>query len=601
MPRRLAWILLPLFAVLVAGWLLLGKADLGPLAARAGGAWLGRPVALGSLHLTPGRWIALRLTDGRLEGLPGGAPLFQVGRLQAEVDALSLLRGPVMVRRLEADGLRLTLERDAAGRGNWVFGDPATKAGTSNGRAGFPTLPAAMLRDAALDYRTRAGKLLHVRLAEAALHAADPAAPARLTAQGQYNDVPVTLDAALGSFDALHDAAHPFPTEATLRSDSTALNFRGSLTDPLNLDGADGTLALDAPDLAALLRIAGTQTEDRTPPLRLTGTLQKQGNRWHWSALAGALGPAAIAGQSLTLVEGQDGAADAVTAVLDFDRLDLDHLLAGDGGSGADVTLAVDRAPGTLLDLRLTARRLDYGAVSATDARLAATLRPGRLAVEQLALNYLGGHIAASGQVSNEHVQADAQANGVQASALRRLLGLGDLPLSGALDARAALEARGGTLNAAARAAHASAVVRMQGGGIGRRVLELVSTDIRGLFRTAGGSSPVSCLLAVVDLRGAEATLSPLRLRARDGTVSGHGTVDLRRRRIDLTIGTEPATTGTLALDVPVRVSGALDNPSIRPAIWTAEGRAALNAAGAVGRLLPALRPFARESPCLSR
>lgn len=594
MPRRLAWVLLPLFALLLAGWFLLGAVNLGPLAGWLGGAWLGRPLSVATLHITPGRWVALRLSGARLDGLPGGAPLAEAASLTAEFDALTLLNGPLLVRRLDAAGLHIRLERDAEGRGNWRFGEPG--AAPDHGRTSFPTLLDARLRDSTLDYRTRAGHHLRSTLAEALLAAPEPTAPARLTATGTYNDAPVALEAALGSYAALRDIARPFPTDVALRSGPAALRFQGAMTDPLGLDGAEGRLALDTPDLAPLLRIAGAEASPGTPALRLDGTLHKQSERWHWDGLTGALGEATLTGQSLTLVEGLAGAPDSIAAVLEADRLDLDRLLAGSGDAEADVSLALDRAPGTLLDLRLTARRLRYGPLDATDARLAAKLRPGELAVEELSLGYLGGRVTAKGAVRHERVEADAEATGVQAEALRRLLGLGALPLSGRLEARFALQAQGATLNAAARAAHASAVVRMQGGAIGRRVLELVSTDIRGLFRSAEGTSPVACLLAVVDLRGAEATLSPLRLRAAEGTVEGQGTVDLRRRRIDLTLGTEPATTGALALDVPVRASGALDDPSIRPA-----GGTVAPAAGAVGRLLPALQPFARRSPCLAR
>lgn len=600
MLRRLAWVLLPLLVLLLAGWFLLAAVNLAPLASWLGSTLLGRPLVLETLRVSPGRWVQVQLAGARLDGLPGGAPLAELTALTAEIEAFSLLRGPLVVRRLEARGARLLLERDPTGRGNWVLGsgEPAE----NNSRTTFPTLLDAGLRESTIDYRTRSGKLLRFGLEQATLFAPGPAAEARLTAHGRYNDTPLGLEALLGSYPVLRDLAKPFPTDITLRSGTAALRFQGTMTDPLNIDGAEGRLALDTPDLTPLVRLAGEDAPARSPALRLDGTLQKQGDRWHWSALKGALGDAAVSGQSLTLVEGHDGGPDAITAVLDFDRLDLDRLLAAEGGGqDADVSLAVDRAPGTLLSLRLTARRLDYGPLAATDARLVAALRPGHMAVDELALSYLGGRVTAKGQVGHERIEAQAEAAGVQAEALRRLLGLGALPLGGRLDARFALDAAGATLNAAARVAHASAVVRMQGGSVGRRVLELVSTDIRGLFRTAEGSSPVSCLLAVVDLRGGRATVAPLRLRAGDGTVHGNGTVDLRQRRIDLVIGTEPATTGTLALDVPVRVSGSLDDPSIRPAAWSTEGRAALDAPNAVGRLLPELRPFARQSPCLTR
>jgi uncharacterized protein involved in outer membrane biogenesis len=546
----------------------------------------------------------LRASDAKLDNEPGGSrpDMAEFGLLIAEIDALSLLRGPIMVRRLELTGLRLLLERDAQHKGNWAFGAPSESAATTDtGRAGFPTLLDARLRNAEIDFRTTSGTMLRIRLEDTALIAADTESPVRLTARGSYNDAPAALEAGLGPYRALRDETNSFPVDLSLRSGEAVVHFQGGMTDPLNVDGARGRLTLETPSLDPVLRIAGLPADPGTPSLRLDGAFDHQGNRWHWAELKGALGKSDLTGGELTLIEGSRDTPDAITAALDFDRLDLDALLdrRHSGGGEADMSLAVDRAPGTLVSLRLAARRLEYGLLDATAFQLVAALKPGRITVEELALVYLGGRITAKGQVEHERIQASTSADGVQADALRRAVGLGQFPISGRLDGRFALDARGATLNAAVRAAHGSAVLRMQGGRIARRVLEIASTDLRSLFRAADGSSPVTCLLAVVDLRGSEATVAPLRIRAGEGTIAGNGSFNLRRRLVDLTIGSQPDTTGTLALDVPVRLSGSLDNPTIRPARWSAEGRALLSAPNVVGRLLPALQPFAQESPCL--
>lgn len=611
--RWLAWSLCGLALLLAAAILLLGRIDLAPLAARWATARLGRPVSVAALHVSPGRWVTLRLEGLRLANLPGGSrpEMLALDGLTAEVEALSLLGGAPRLRRLEAEGLRLILERAAGGRKNWKFGEQedATDAADAadaadTGRAGFPTLLDARLRDIAITFRTSGGALLRTELDTVALAAADAAAPVRLTAQGRYNDVPVALEGDLASFDALRDTAAPFPAELRLRAgEETRLRFRGGMTDPLNLDGAEGALSLEAPALDTLLRIAGLEAAEKgAPALRLAGTFLHRGMLWRLDGITGALGEAAIAGRSLVLREGANGQADAIEAALDFGHLDLDALLdrRPGGGTAADLTLAVDQAPDTVVRAELTAERLDFGALRATEARVAAALAPGRITVEQLSLTYLGGRITAEGAVETGHIQAGTEASGLQIEAVRRALGLGALPLSGRVDGRFAVQARGRTLKAAASVAHASAVIAMRGGQVERRLLEIASLDLRSLFRAAEGGSPITCLIAVVDLRGGEATVAPLRLRAREGTIAGNGSIDLRRRRMDMIIGSQRDTTGSLALDIPVRVSGSIDDPRIRPARWSAEGRALLAAPDVVNRLLPELRPFARRNPCLT-
>ena len=49
---------------------------------------------------------------------------------------------------------------------------------------------------------------------------------------------------------------------------------------------------------------------------------------------------------------------------------------------------------------------------------------------------------------------------------------------------------------------------------------------------------------------------------------------DLRRKYLDLIIGSHHETTNFFALDVPVQVSGQFDDPDIAPAKWSEEGRA---------------------------
>lgn len=331
---------------------------------------------------------------------------------------------------------------------------------------------------------------------------------------------------------------------------------------------------------------------------------------WHWSEASGALGGAAVTSASLRLVEGARGEPDSVAADLAFDDLDLNDLL-GDGPRGArtdaDVSLDIARAPDTLVAARLSARRLAYADIRAEDVRLAASFTPGRVAVEDLSLAYLGARVRAEGRVEAERergrgrIEAAVDVSGMDVQRLRRALGVGPVPLLGRVDGRFAADARGATLNASARAAHASAVLAMTGGSIAREVIEIASLDLGGLFRSSRGMSAISCLVAVMDLRSGVATVAPLRIRSEAGTVAGHGRFDLYRRTLDVVIGSEAATTGTFALDIPVRVRGPFDDPTVRPARWSAAGRAMLAAGDDVGRLLPSLRPFAERSPCLSR
>ena len=628
-----------LLLALAGGWWLLPRLDLGSVAGRIGGTLLGRDLSFTGLKVVPGHWTRLEARGLRLAGLPGAAPMLEIARAEGELDVLSLFQGPLLLRHLSVSGARLRLERAPDGTGNWHFdaeppvvpsggapgevrtaspeargnGPEALPPVDPSGRARIPVLLDLVLTDGEVEIATSSGNRLHVRLDRVSLGAEDMDQPVRLSAQGAYNGLPLRLQADLASFLALRDTSEPCAVTLRASSGDTSLGSGGTMVDPLNLDGAKGQLVLEAASPDVLLSIVGSPPAQpgQGPALRLAGMLERSGDHWRLRDATGSLGGAAIAGGRLRLDEGARGQPDSLALDLPFGRLDLNRLLGGasSGRSGeADLSLEVDRSPDMLVSARLSAEQLDYGALRLTGARLAARLEPGRVVLEDLSGGYLGGKAEGEGAVENLAepggtggvISARLNASGLDVQALRRELGIGQIDLQGRMDGHVTLSANGETLNGAMRAAHASAVVSMAGGSIARELIELASQDLRGLFRTARGQSAISCLLGVVDLRGGVATVAPFRLRAEHGTVAGNGRFDLGRRQMDLTFGSVGSTTGALALDIPVRVSGAFAAPAIRPARWTAEGRAMLAAGNVLGRIPPELRDFARRSSCLS-
>jgi len=606
--KRFAAIAFGLVALLaaagVAAFFVVGRVDLGPWAARRASAALGgRAVAVGALHVVPGRWIAVDLQDVRIDNLPGGTrpTVATLDRLTAEVDALSLLHGPAVVRTLRIDGLSVLLERLADRTKNWRFGPETPHPGPPD-RSWFPTLLDAQVRRSEVVFRTSGGTALVTKLDDATIRTASAVQPVQLAINGAYHGAPIQLKAELQPIAVLRDASVPYGTALHFASGDTTLDFDGTMTAPFDLDGARGVLSLSAPTPGPLSAIAGVGS-GIDAALNLSGPFEHDGDLWLLTKAAGALNDGAVSDATLRLREGGAGRPDDVSVEATFDRLDLGKLLGtGRGGGDTDVSLAIDRSPDTLLAVRLAARQAGYGGVTATDARLAAALTPGRLAVSGFSMTYAGARATASGAVEaaggGGRVSLGVSVANADVQTLRRLLGSGPVPLLGRLEMQAAAQSDAATLNAAVRAADVSAVVSMAGGSIARNVVEMASTDVRLLFRRARGMTPVSCLLGVLTMRGGAGTVLPLRVRAAEGTIAGNGTFDLYRHRIDVTVGSEAASTSAFALDVPVRISGSLADPSVRPARWSAAGRAQLASADTTAALPPGLRQAAQRNPC---
>jgi len=606
--------LVVLLIAVVGAILALGdRYDLGPLAAGRLTTSLEREVTIGSLHVTPGRWLRVELRDFQLANLPGGTQpvMTTVTTASAEIEAMSLLYGPLVVRGLTVNGLQVLLEHTSDDRKNWKFGAAArTASPRPSDRSRFPTLFDAQIAGDVV-FRTSSGRLLATHVDRFQLHTEATDKPVRLDGIGSYNGIPIRLEADLASLNALRDAAMPYPARISATSGDTTLHFQGTMTEPLDVDGAKGQLELVAPTAAAILQIAGA-SGDFDASLRLVGPFEHDGPLWHVSQAVGTLNEDAITAADAKLVEGPRGKPDDLTVDLAFDRLDANVLLADKKkGSiaGADVPLTIDRAPDMLIAAKVAAHELTYAGIHGSDMTFSGSLEPGRIVVDVLSLDYLGAPFRASGQIDavpgpagsdGGRVTANVDITHMDVQALRRLLAAGDLPLLGRIDGRVLVEATGATLNEAARGARLSAVFAMDSGSISRQIVELASTDARMIFRNATGMSPISCLVGVVDIRGGVGTVSPLRIRSADGTITGRGSFDIYRHQIDITVASEARTTSVFALDVPIRVTGLFASPTIRPATLSAAGRAQLSAGDNVSRLLPGLQPFARRSPCLS-
>lgn len=565
----------------------------------------GRTVQIGALTLSPGRWVGVEVHDASIANLPGGTrpQMATLGSLTGEVELWPLLHGTIIVRSMQVEKADILLEKIGE-QPNWRNG-PKRPEKPDGGRASFPTILDAVL-DGAVTFRTSGGSALITRLDQVKLDAPAADRPARITGPGSYHGAPVVMDLKLGSYDQLHDAATPFPTDITLTSGDTVLHFVGTMTKPLNVDGADGHLSLLAPTPGALEKIAGIDPTP-APKLRLEGAFQHDADLWKLEQAQGALGEAELEDGTLALREGSTTppkTPDKIDLALRFARIDADRLMAefkgSSSGSDDDGGGFVPQAePNPQVTAKLEAAELSYDKIRLIKPKLSAAIEPKVIKLDEMSFGALGGAVRLDGRIEAEAdgksgaVSAAVSGTGLEVAELRQALGAGHLPLSGRVDLHAVAEGVGRSAAAALKAGRASVVATMAGGSVSEQIVKLASTDVTGLLTSSRTMVGLDCLLAVAEVRRGVAFVGPLRLRSADGTIVARGRVDLLGEALDVTIASESATTGALALDVPVRVSGSFDDPTIRPAGSTA-GRAAL----AGGSAAAPLRAYAQRSTC---
>ena len=613
--RVLAWsiggLAVLLLAVGVGGWFLLDRIDLAGIAGRRASVWLGREVRFAGLHVTPGTWITVEARDARLANIAGGSrpSMVRAGLARAEVQAWPLLHGALVLRGARIEELDALFERVAGTGPNWRF-PPTTPEPPLPGQpvrlGDFPDLRDLVV-SGTVAVRDGSGAETTVGLDRMAFTSPGLDQPVTLAGPGTYNGLPVTVDGALGSIAQYRRTAEPFPMRFSLTSGRTVVRFDGAMGDPVNLDGAKGAFALEAPTPAVLGRLAGVDGL-ALPPVRLESGLEHAGPDWRWTGVKGTVGQSRVKDGTVHLVEGvrtEENAPpppDRLSLDLALAELHIEELL---GGGGGNPSLAVPTDPGLLLQAHVKADQVTTRTLLLQQGEIAAAQEPGKITVSSVSFGSYGGRVSGAGTLEAKGaggtLSAKLQASKVAVDVVAALLGRAPLPLSGAMEVHAEGSATGATLGAALRDSRASVVVTMAGGSVAKQVIELGSTDARTLFRSAEGSVPMRCLLLALDVRNGLGGVSPIRVRTAAGTVEGHGTVDLVRRRVDLTVESEGRTTGFFALDVPMHVTGPFSDLSFAPADLSARGRAQAASGDLIARLLPGVQAAARGSSCLGR
>jgi uncharacterized protein involved in outer membrane biogenesis len=591
-----------LIAIGAAALFALGPFDLAPIVVRHLSASPGRTLSIATLRVRVGAAVSLELRDLDLDNLPNGSVprMLHITRLDAEIAPWSVLlwglwHRALVVRHLSVDGVRLWLEHGSDDRPNWRFGDSVTRPSTR--RTQFPVLLDAKLHDVEIDLRTSSGKILRVTLDDAGIAARGAGRPVTLNGSGGYNAIPIQFAATTRSFNELHNTAVPFGMALHFASGDTTMDFIGTMTDPTNADGADGRLTVNAPTWDRMLAIAGVQDQIALP-VTLAGTVTREGDLWRLTGANGTLHGHPFQGNA-RLREGARHAPDDISLDAAFSVLDLTGLPAP--GESGETTIRIDAEPGTLVDAHVTADQLLYGDVRAGDVDLKAKLAPGALAIEPLTLRLAGGDARIDAAVENTKTSSamrfDAALTGAGIGQLSEVFGIGKLPLTGAVDARAHLRLTGNTLTEAERSNRGVVILSMGGGSIERKITEGASTDLRMLFRPAEGSGQIACLLGILDVRDGIGRIAPLRIMTSDGTIAGTGTLNLRDKTINVVVASESASTSLFALDIPMRISGPILSPRVVPALGSAGGRE--NTVADQRDMPPELQEFIRGSRCL--
>ena len=591
-----------------------------PLAERQASAVLGRPVAIGRLHLRPGDPLVLAAEDvvvGNPPGFPAGEhePFARIPRFTVRLDALaSLRRREVVIPSVEVERPVLRVISTEEGRDNYRLGPPAGPAG---GGAG-PPVGALTIADgrARVSLPTlRADFEVAFAIEEEAEQDGAPGIVA--VARGTYAGEPVEARFRGGAPLKLRDPSRPWPVELHLTNGPTLASVKGALHDPLNLRGATVGLQLAGPDIALLEPLTGVPLPT-TPPYELGGKLDFAEGRFRFTDVAGRVGRSDVEGTMTVAL--RPGRRPEVTAELRsraVDLRDIAGLLGGEPGppgtpgqtprqrdraarSEADAKasprllpdrpLNLPKLKGADAHLDYRAERIQGPAMPLDDLALRMDVVDGAVALRPLTFGVGRGRISVEASLApgaEGAVRARAEVRFERLDVARLMQATGGHHGAGALNGTARLEGSGRSVAEILGGADGAASLWMAGGDLSKLLVDLAGLRLgSALLSSLGGGAAragVECFVADLALRRGVLSTRALLLETEDAVTAGEGAVDLGRERVEVRLRTESKRLTLGALPAPLLVSGTLKEPRAAPDPATPAGRGGL--AGALAAL----------------
>jgi uncharacterized protein involved in outer membrane biogenesis len=550
-------VLLLLIGVAIAVWTVDVNQFVAPIQKKVKEA-TGRDLTIGGgIHLSLGLEPKLVLDDVHFGNAPWAKDkdLATVKHVEADVALLPLLQRRFEIVRVTLVDPVISLETDAQGRGNWLFGAATDGAPPASGpEAAVAAVPALgvgeiEVRNGQLTYRDGVtGAVTPVVVEALDVHARNPAAPISGEFRGVVNGVPVALKGNLGPPAQLQAQQWPYPIDVS----GTVAGRTAKVEAKVTPQG--GGMRVDDLSLAfGELAVQGTVMVDRSGP-RPKYVVDLHLPRWVPDALvlpavaSASRLPATPPAASRHLIADQPIALGALRTL------------------DAQGTVAIDTVA------------LPHGQALA-QVRLRFALQDGRLDIAELTGAGLGGTVMARGGVRVSDHDAKGAALDLHAEgrdlALASLLALAGAPreVSGGrtritFDGKAS----GASLHEWASTLDGQAVLLVGPAqlksppGSSTAVLDQLGAAINP-FRATKGVTDLRCAVMRLPLHDGVAQIDrSIAMETAELGVSASGTIDLANETLDLSI--KPQVRSGIAIDVAgfadlVRVRGPLDRPQI--------------------------------------
>jgi AsmA family protein len=510
--------------------------------------------------------VAEKVTVGNPQWTPPGVAV-QADRISVSL-RLPTLRRSGGITAIEVQGATLHLIRDAAGRANWQWRDPAKRRINKNSSI----VRSVSIRNARV-FLDDAKRHLQFAGTVSAQDLGGPGdlQPLRIDGAGQLNGRAASFQI---TGDPLVSASHrvPYRFRFTESSADSHLEGNGVLPEPFVIQITDATFVATGPDLKDLFFLTGVHLID-TGNYRLSGKVERRDKLTTFSDLIVTSGSSDVRGRVAS--DSSSGRPrfdiDLRSRVLKLSDLGL---RAAGRAPEAEVPLLLSDAmisPNVLhvegAVAKYHADRVELGRIAFENVSFDTTIAKDVLTVAPLAATLSGGlvtaHLTLDGSKAIPAANVDLRIAAAQLGPLFKK-DAAAAPLEGSLQARIRIVGSGRSVHQVAANATGTVTAQMSGGALRKSFAEMTDVDLRGLG-----------LLLVKDKKDVAVRCALARFKAQDGTliaqelladtdpvlITGEGNIHLGSELLDLAIRGNPKGLRLLRLRTPLLVQGTLRHP----------------------------------------
>lgn len=500
---------------------------------------------------------------------------------------------PLDIELLRAEKLDVHAERMKDGRASWAFGDP--RAPKSKQPMQMPTVHELRVDQGTMTYLDepfRVDVTAKLRLAEGEATQPEPQTLPRAvqgliaSAEGTYGGAALKANLRTSGATPLLASgvdANAVPVKLELRSGKSALDFDGTVTDVLKMNGMSGAFKVSGPSLAEAGEPLGV-TLPSTGAFVLRGTIKKDGGLWNFVASQATVGSSQLKAAltfdtrpAVPLLSGQVSGSKLLLA-------DLAPTIAGDpeGAAAPPPSASAPKAARVLPDkefdlpslramnanVLMSFDRVELGSIFALPLEPLKThlkLRDGKLRLDDIVARTADGSVSGSlgldGTGDIALWDANLRWGGVKLEKWIAQKRDGDKPpfIAGNLLGRATLKGQGKSTAQILGSLDGSVVTTLRNGKLSHLIVEGAGIDIAqaiGVLIKGDESLPVNC--AVADMKAEKGVLRPraLVIETPDSNVWADGQISLVSETLDMKAVVSPKDFSPLALRTPIHVKG---------------------------------------------